>query len=61
MSMPAEELVTHLSRHCRTGDLADMALLSAACKGRLTEVEELVRVGDKHMDMLRDEFRAHEA
>jgi hypothetical protein len=59
--MTAEELVTHLSRHRRTGDLADMALLSAACEGRLTEVEELVCAGDKRMDMLRDEFRAHEA
>jgi hypothetical protein len=61
VATPAEERVAHLNRHCHTGDFADMALMFAVCKRRLTEAEELVHVDDEHMDMLRDEIRAREA
>jgi hypothetical protein len=42
-------------------DFADVVLLFVVHEHRLVEVEELVRVGDKHMDMLWDEIRACEA
>jgi hypothetical protein len=61
VATPAKERVAHLNRHCHTGDFTDVALMFAACKRRLTEAEELVRVDDEHMDMLRDEIRVCEA
>ena len=59
--MWAKELIAHLNRHCCTIDFTNAALVFAACEHRLTEAEELVHTGDKHMDMLRDEIRAREA
>ena len=61
MAMSAEELVAHLNCHHRMADFANPALVFAACERRLAETEELVRVGDKCMDMLWDEIRACEA
>jgi hypothetical protein len=61
MAMLAKELVAHLNCHCRTADFADMVLLLVVHEHRLVEVEELVHVGDKCMDMLWDEIRVCEA
>ena len=61
VAMLAEELITHFNRHRRTADFANTALVFVACEHRLTDFEELVRMGDKRMDMLWDEIRARKA
>jgi hypothetical protein len=42
-------------------NFAEIALVFAVCKHRLVEAEELDRIGERRMDMLRDETRAREA
>lgn len=51
LAMLVKELIAHINRHCHTANFADMALVFTMHEHRLTEVEELVHVGDEHMDM----------
>ena len=61
MAMPAEELVAHLNRHCRTAHFVDTRLVFTTHEHKIAEAEELVHASDEHMDMLWDEIRAREA
>lgn len=56
MAMLAKELITHLNRHCRTANFADTAIMFTVHEHRLAKVEELVRAGDKCMEMSWDEI-----
>jgi hypothetical protein len=61
VAMLTKELATHLNHHQCMVDFAKIALVFAVCKHRLVEAEKLDRVGERRMDMLRDEIRAREA
>ena len=51
VAMLAKELIAHINRHHHTANFADTALVFTTHEHRLAEVEELVHVGDEHMDM----------